>query len=1252
MEAWVFMGETSNWSRIVDIGTGATDNNIVLGSYGNTGRILFDVYNNGSSLGQVVSDEVLPSNRWVHIAATLNSDRSVNLYWDGVVKKTGTLSALPSETVRSNTWVGRSAKTADSPAYFKGAVRDLKIWNDARTAAEIRRDMSLAPSGSDDALAAWHPFASDSNSGAVLVGGARVTEVAVAGSVDADGRSREWVGTGVDSAQVLYSQRRSALTTASLTQTVSNPNDAGAGTATLTGQVVEKEPLASSSSGSSDWQVSYASNGRRNYTIQGLRTDLNGDPKSTTSSAGRAPDWKDNATFTASSNPGGSASVAYGSHRGNAPFLLGYTPRSNVDTFDSTAAGWAGTSGVRVTDNSIYGSFLGTYANTSKTLGQDIWKTYTLDGNGGTISFTLYRLDSWDNEAFNVYGNDQLIFSQTLGMQDDFGKIFSTNKQVSGYIGSIVARNDYANNWLTTTSADQTYDVSITVPAGVTSLKLGFGSSLNQASSDESYGIDNVAVTNATQIPALYAPSSSSNLNLDYIRSTAQLSNRRIAALAPRSVGELKLTSNAMAYLASSGSISNTDASIKATGLTVSSLDANGQQQRLNGFSRLARLTSTDEINAAKNVAAARSPQWYAVDGYQKTNDRNWLYYDGTPISTYFPSSKRYLTTTATDWLTASNIAIGMDGNLVKVDGSSTNAKLDTDFPTSWIGARRSSYGGSFSWSDGSALNYSNWAAGEPNNAGWPASTPVFSNNFESSSAGSNINALRSDSDYQYNTGNGLYLGRFGNDNGNDWDFVIGTNWGGGYLDSTKATKITFDFLRTDSWDEESFRMWIGRGDGMAGVEGAKTFRESREEATFTLINSNGHVATFTPTKFGQFLERGKWKDQRFSVEVFLPAGYGTWAIYFDGRTNDNKDDESYGIDNLVVSQSLGEAYAQMYDGGVWNDASASAILPGIVELTLPGLPWADGQPDDGGNTSSKTAQNEQNYLVLDANGKFADQGNTATWYLSEVDPVWGISRNLDELFSDYLYDWTSVLLDVSDSRTSRAYMTTSTVTPIVETQPLYHQEDVTSVVTTNELVPRMLNQTVYSTQTVTTGVSTSTTTDYRLSAAVPFNSLKGQRVSISTSGSSATAISGSIRADSTSNPTGTASLTIRSGGTLSLGDGEATSVSSTLMASSQAYQGKGLTWNSDALLTGLDGAEVQDLNLDAGSGALSLLSSPAPVASLSLSGASLTLPASTRTSLWAHALNLNAGLSVNVSQAEAAGRLQLAMDKIGRAHV
>ena len=199
-----------------------------------------------------------------------------------------------------------------------------------------------------------------------------------------------------------------------------------------------------------------------------------------------------------------------------------------------------------ISNNSYYGSFLGLFANGNKTSGQDAWKTYNLDGNGGQISFTLHRMDTWDGEAFRVYANDEVVFEQSL-WGGNYGDSPFTYTRPWGYAGTSIAHNDYGLHY-GSNGFDQSFDISITIPTGVSSLKLGFGSTLNEPSSNESYGIDNIAVVNASQNPGLYAPSSNSidGRNLDYIMSTASVANRTVVnpGGTPRQVGSISSATN------------------------------------------------------------------------------------------------------------------------------------------------------------------------------------------------------------------------------------------------------------------------------------------------------------------------------------------------------------------------------------------------------------------------------------------------------------------------------------------------------------------------------------------------------------------------------------------------------------------------------------------------------------------------------------------------------------------------------------
>jgi ABC-type amino acid transport substrate-binding protein len=1085
------------------------------------------------------------------------------------------------------------------------------------------------------------------------VGGATVGNAGVLGAAAADGTSREWVGTYTDTARVLYTQNRSALTAVTLSETTSNPLDSAAGSNTITATIADVEPTPGSNSGSSEWRVSYDSNGSRSYQINGLRANLSGTPRTIIPSVSRTPDWADNSSFSSAAYPASGSTAAFGSQKGNVPFIQGYTPRPNLETFDSTATGWSTPAGsALVTANSFYSSFMGPFSNGAKTAGQNVWKTFSLNGDGGQISFTMLRFDSWDAENFQVYINDQKLFDQPFSPWNyaayDATPALTPTSLIAGYTVAISPRNDYSNHnsqgW-----PDGAFDVFISVPVGVASLKLGFGSNLLSPADDESYGIDNVVVLNASQNPGLYAPVSN-NLNLDYIRSTAALANRTLVSSAGRLQTVGTTPTSMPAFLASSGSTSFADAYTKSEGLTVSTTDSAGQSQSFQGFSRLARFNSPEQIAAATTRAQARGGQIiFAVDGYQPTTDNIWRYYDGQSMQDYWGNTSAYIATPTTSWTGARDIAIGYDGRLVKIEDGTENELLDSKFSgANWIGASQASYGASWLWTDGGVPGYANWGAGEPNNSS--STVQIFSNDFNSNATGSGVNRRDNARGSNY----GTFLGRFGKEAG--WELTIDTANGGGSLDSTYPTTIAFDFLRMDSWDNEKFVLRLeayGAGYGYA-AEGNKYFTGNVQESSFDLYNLDGFRLAFTPVSYGRLGNNSGYDDQTFRVTATLPKGYSSYKLFFDGQTNENHDNEAYGIDNFVVTQNKGEPYAALYDGGQWNDLPPTSSLPGIAEVVVPKLRnssdaslWQPGEPNDGGGSS--TAINEENYLGLyNWLGTFNDMGNSASWYLAQANPVWGGPRSLQETFFDYKYDWTSVAFDLADKRKNFNYAATSVVTPIYEWQPLFHQEDVTIVSTVSRLAPRMVSQPVYVTQPITTGIATSYTTDFRLSSAVPFDSIKANSVTITTTGTAATSLSGNLKATAATTPTtgsaNAATLAITSAGALNLGNGDTSAVKTTLVANSLRLQGAGLTVANDLLIVGSNNNQPQSLSLDAGTAALSVQSAIAPVGSLTLRGASLLLPASATSSFTANSLNLAAGATLGAIQPEANAQMRLAI--------
>jgi hypothetical protein len=179
-----------------------------------------------------------------------------------------------------------------------------------------------------------------------------------------------------------------------------------------------------------------------------------------------------------------------------------------TNTFD-TASGWTG--GVIDSSSSYYGSFLGRYAAGAKTLGQDTSTTLSLGSLPATISFDVHRLDSWDGELFTAYINNVAAFQRSFRAGQ---AISSASGSTNGYAWTITPKDSIAGHGFSGWD-DQTATVTITIAAGSPTIKLGFGSGLDQGISDESYGIDNLsfsAIASSDDSLSLDASSITGNL--------------------------------------------------------------------------------------------------------------------------------------------------------------------------------------------------------------------------------------------------------------------------------------------------------------------------------------------------------------------------------------------------------------------------------------------------------------------------------------------------------------------------------------------------------------------------------------------------------------------------------------------------------------------------------------------------------------------------------------------------------------------
>ena len=141
LEAWVNFSALFGWERVFDIGNAQGNNNLILGVQAD-GRVSSSV-RNGNTASDVIYNTTLVTGQWYHLALRVSSSNQT-VFINGVQEATS--GALPSgysilgALTRLNTWVGKSNWGAD--AFSNMQIRDVRVFDDARTDQEISSDMS------------------------------------------------------------------------------------------------------------------------------------------------------------------------------------------------------------------------------------------------------------------------------------------------------------------------------------------------------------------------------------------------------------------------------------------------------------------------------------------------------------------------------------------------------------------------------------------------------------------------------------------------------------------------------------------------------------------------------------------------------------------------------------------------------------------------------------------------------------------------------------------------------------------------------------------------------------------------------------------------------------------------------------------------------------------------------------------------------------------------------------------------------
>ena len=157
IEAWIFAEEwkSQSWqgSIFTNDAHGTGDERGFAFRCGDNGKLSF-VMGASSQWNEVVSPSVMNTKQWHHVAAVVNNG-SMTLYIDGQNVANATYPGTPTQCELPFT-IGES--TGFPGRVFEGVIDELRVWNTARTGAQIADNNTTDLAGTEAGLIAYFPM--------------------------------------------------------------------------------------------------------------------------------------------------------------------------------------------------------------------------------------------------------------------------------------------------------------------------------------------------------------------------------------------------------------------------------------------------------------------------------------------------------------------------------------------------------------------------------------------------------------------------------------------------------------------------------------------------------------------------------------------------------------------------------------------------------------------------------------------------------------------------------------------------------------------------------------------------------------------------------------------------------------------------------------------------------------------------------------------------------------------------------------
>ncbi|MEB3331541.1 MAG: LamG-like jellyroll fold domain-containing protein, partial [Synechococcaceae cyanobacterium] len=1312
LEAWVWLDPTAPADGVLlrtELPVGTVNQTIELSLRNGT----LNLSHLQDSSRQANGSSVIERGQWVHVAASMTITPAsgglgvTTLYINGVEEPLTRTVANNGVRLNSLTRLaGLTLTPSSSAGALRGAIRQLKVWSEGRSAAQVVQDMTAPPSGTESGLAHWYSLEGSLASAmpgraALQIPTGSAASFAVREGLNgpgADGSWQELVGSSSFSADVIYTQTGSALTATTLRQTVTNPAAGGEG--------ILQANVADPDQGSALWSVSYDGAGERSLTLRRSRTLLSGSgfatstPRATGGRVLQKPFWVDNTTQAISSY-NADKPAAYGIGRGLAPLLQGATPQAlpaGQQTAYSLSLTAAGGLALTAPDGRVL--WQATNSNGTAVTGGAV-AVMQPDGNFVLYSSTVGGRALWASNTQTPLANQrrQLRLTSTGALQI----VDATGAVVRSLYTAPDGATPQGGGAVLPAGADLQLSATGVTPESRRVLRSARSQDWSVASTSLSAsGVFTATVLSASGGQAL--PATQIDLGLYGPGFLTQGTQGLATRLDPGALGNrLSLSLHRLDEWGPDSQLGiyyRIDGASAAVPLLL---------QPLRSASPLEAAVSNSVTIGGLPAFLTLTPRPFVGNTYgntafpEQTLDLQLTLAPGTPAGTLFLAPFGSVAVAGVVQrprlaISLNDIALSWADQLprLRAPASSTSVALDYIASTDYLGRGI--------LRNTSVRNVGTLPATPPLLQAW-RSTADFNQAAQQSpqlqvSAGnggrygwfSQLADVRNPTEVQVartaliNAGltqalvNGLQA-----TNSPLWTTLEGRplsqDWGQREIYYTTAA---------GSWPQVA-QFALGRDASLATILSA-----TDQQRAFNSLSSQVRT-NFQGVWLGGARDAAgtlRWSDGSRVGD----SGYTNWSPgepnnlprqYRVGFIFTNTTLSAVDPDSPVSGSKAGEAFLAMSTNGSWNDifsrrefpipwgstatsgipnrqtepSAYATVYPGLARQVVPNLPWLDGEPNDGNNDFTA---NDENYLELRNSGFFNDvplAGNRSApnrGYLTRTSPIWGPGRALQEIWSDTIYPWVSIPLPDSDRRQNLSFRATGVATPLIEKQPVYQQQEITTRTDLQELSPLQMLRPVFSNSTRTTGVEVQTETVNLRGKAVPFESLRGRSITLLSSAD--TRLQGNVASTADDGR-----LQIRAGGSIRVSgpddDGESghpspssahTELPTTLQADSfQLQAGNGLQLGSGVLLADSSadpGGQVDSIALDAGAGTFSSQASMAPSASLQLAGATLARPVGGSRPLQTERLQLSFGEQLSLTASQPQGQSLPLLLELGEA--